>query len=627
MTSQAPFILGCNYWPRHTGPRMWRDFDPQAIAQELQWLRQSGLQVVRAFCFWPDFMPTMQRVEPLMLQRLRTFMQLCEHAGMGVYLTPLVGHMSGENWPPVWLHDASALYHDETLLQVQELYVGTVVQTVSDSPALFGHILSNEMPLFAGSGTVPTVRHWAHRLVSAVRRHDPSHPISLGDGVWSLWGEETGFRPGHAQDFLGLHMYPSDSDPLRHTFAFGLNTRMAAMHGKPVLMEEFGAQHTVFGEEEVAGFAASVLFESWANGASGALWWCGFDFDLPQDLPYSHHPFELVFGMHDAHGRAKAVAHTYARFAQALPLLGRPAPTQVALLLPSYLNHRYPFSWDDRDGMKRATQQAFALARMAGAQVCTFQESASDREHPGGPALRLPEVPVVYGGAVQKLRAATWAALSAWVQQGGHFVMGFDFGANEVHVGTWHADLPGFFGVRGRMRYGLTAPAPRRICLLKALGDLPAGLEWELPVVDNPWHATPLQADALDAEVLACDDQGQACLWRCQRGQGTVWLLGYPVEHAAQWSAVDYAHHSRLLRAIFSEAGAALAPAQPVGVVGQGSDAVQAWMNHQWTPQPVQLPPGVWRASDGGLVQGVVELAPKQWGVWSRVQGGEYGRD
>ncbi|MFY8044776.1 MAG: hypothetical protein ACOVOD_17815, partial [Rhodoferax sp.] len=131
----ALFDLGCNYWPRHTGPRMWRDFDPQAIAGELALLRASGLSTVRAFCFWPDFMPTPDRVEPLMLERLTEFMALCASASVGVFLTPIVGHMSGENWPPVWLDDPARLYREESLIQLQERYVADVARTVAGSPA------------------------------------------------------------------------------------------------------------------------------------------------------------------------------------------------------------------------------------------------------------------------------------------------------------------------------------------------------------------------------------------------------------------------------------------------------------------------------------------------------------
>ena len=251
-----------------------------------------------------------------------------------------------------------------------------------------------------------------------MRAGDPVHPISIGDGVWSLWGEETGFRPNHPQDFLGLHMYPSETDPLRHTFLFGMNVRMAAMYGKPVLMEEFGAQHTVFGEEEIGGFASSVLYESWANGATGALWWCGFDFPLLDDLPYSHHPFELKFGMHDTDGRAKPAAQAFHRFSKALPALSglQPQQAQVAHLIPSFLNTRYPFSWDDLDGMKRGHVQAFTLARLAGVPVGTFLEPPDTREHPSEAVLSIPDVPVVYAGAIHKLRASSWREIERWLR-------------------------------------------------------------------------------------------------------------------------------------------------------------------------------------------------------------------
>ncbi len=61
---ESAFELGCNYWPRLSGPRMWRDFDEAQIAEELELIRASGMTTVRAFCFWPDFMPTKPVLNP-----------------------------------------------------------------------------------------------------------------------------------------------------------------------------------------------------------------------------------------------------------------------------------------------------------------------------------------------------------------------------------------------------------------------------------------------------------------------------------------------------------------------------------------------------------------------------------
>ena len=617
------FLLGCNYWPRQTGPRMWRDFEPAQIAAELDLLREGGLDTIRAFCFWPDFMPTPERVEPVMLARLAEFMELCAARDLGVYLTPIVGHMSGENWPPVWLEDSTRLYDDERLLQIQVHYVAEVAVCVASSPALRGYILTNEMPLFAGSGELQHVEPWARRLYDAVRAVDADHPISLGDGVWSLWGEDTGFRPSHKQDFLGLHLYPGETDALRHTFLFGLNVRMAAMSGKPVLMEEFGAQHTVFGEAEIGAFARSVIYESWVNGATGALWWCGFDFPLPDDLPYSHHGFELRFGMRDVDGRAKPTADAFAAFARALPRIdGLSAKrAQVGYLIPSFLNTRYPFSWDDLTGMKHGHLQAYTLARLAGADIATLLEPPHTRESPSSATLRLPspkEMPVLYVGAAQKLRTASWREIERWVNEGGTLVMSFDLGANETHVGTWHADFASFFGIRPRLRFGLTEPAATRLRLTRDLGALCSGTSQPLPVNQNAWHATPLLGETIDAEVYAVDEHDRPCLWRTRRGVGTIWLFGSPVEHARDWTNDAYVARTTLLREIFTQAGIMLLEAQPLGVVGCGDVERRMWMNHAWEPCVITLPPGRWCDLEGTMHVATAPLAAKSFDVFTR---------
>lgn len=599
---------------------MWSDFQPEKIREELQLIRGAGMAVVRAFCFWPDFMPTKARVEPGMLQKLNDFMVLCEEEQIGVYLTPIVGHMSGENWPPQWLDEPADLYIDEEFLQVQELYVSTIARTVAASKALRGHIISNEMPLFAGVGELQSVTRWAERLYKAVRSQDPERPISIGDGVWSLWGEQTGFRPTHKQDFLGLHMYPSETDAHRHTFLFGLNARMAAMYGKPVLMEEFGAQHSVFGDEEIGGFASSVLYESWANGAFGAFWWCGFDFALTEDLPYSHHPFELKFGMHDVGGRPKPAALAFKNFAALQPTIDslRQSEAQVAHLVPSFLNTRYPFSWDDLDGMKRGHLQAYTLARLAGVDVTTFKEPANTRQAPETSVLHIPNVKVVYAGALQKLRAPSWKTLESWIEGGGTFVMSFDLGANDVHVGTWHHDFCSQFGVKPKLRFGLTEPSPSSIKFEKAIGDIQVGTVMQLPAASNVWHGTPLLASTEDAEVYAVDDLGRPALWRATRGKGAVWLFSFPVEHAPTWNESQYEQRATLLRAIFQEAGVITLENQLLGVVGKGDATTRLWMNHSWSDKSVNLPAGTWTTSSGEHVTGSYILAAKAFEAFKK---------
>ncbi|MBE3597843.1 MAG: hypothetical protein IMX02_03260 [Limnochordaceae bacterium] len=336
MTGQR---LGVNYWASYAGPGMWRDFREEAIAADLRALKEAGIEYTRSFLFWPDFMPEPERVEPAMLERLERYMRLNERIGLGVHLTFLVGHMSGQNWPPRWMADPSRLYTDPGLLLAQERYLATIVEAVKGSPALEAYVLTNEVPIFTGPAPAEAVEAWASRMVGLVKRLDPHRPVTLGDGAWYVLGDTaSGFRPTCAQDVIAPHLYLAETHPDRQVAAYGMAMAMARRFatrlGKELWLEEFGATHSVFGEEEVAAWARRVVVEARLHRASRICWWCGFDFPdaMRETDPYSHHALELSFGMLRADRTARpggeGVAGGHGR-AAAAPGAGRGAGTVV----------------------------------------------------------------------------------------------------------------------------------------------------------------------------------------------------------------------------------------------------------------------------------------------------------
>ncbi len=92
------FLLGANYWSRAGGPRMWERFDEPTVRAELAALRAVGLDCLRIFAFAPSFMPAPPAVDEVMLARLARLAELAREAELGLFPTPLVGHMSGENF-------------------------------------------------------------------------------------------------------------------------------------------------------------------------------------------------------------------------------------------------------------------------------------------------------------------------------------------------------------------------------------------------------------------------------------------------------------------------------------------------------------------------------------------------
>lgn len=526
-------LLGVNYWPVYAGPRMWRDFRPHEITRDLAALKDVGVDYLRAFLFWPDFMPTPSRVEPQMLDRLEEFLDLCQTADLKVHLSFLVGHMSGENWSPAWLDDPTRLYSDPVLLDIQARYLREVTARVGQHPALAAYVLSNEMPIYAGVGTTATVGQWAERLCGVLAGVQPRLPVSLGDGAWYCLGDETGFSPDHAQDILAPHLYIAETDAGRQIAAYGLavGTATALAHGREVWLEEFGASQNTFGEAQIAEFAGRVATEARLQGASHICWWCGFDFELTEDLPYFHHGFELRFGLLNS-DRTPKLAAAALREAVRAPLPDLP---EVGLLVTSYLPEHYPFSWDDRDFVKRALRNSYAALRNLGYRPRIVPE----REFLAGTA-NVPDILLV--PSTQKLLAPTWGALA---RHAGRVIYSYFHGALDIHTGAWVHDAGAFFGALPHNRYGLSETAPTQL--------LAAGESWPLPAHANALATTPLLLDAQnlgDAELIGSDELGRPLWVRT----GNRDLLLYPLEALAQSPAEVEPIYRALLASVGADA-------------------------------------------------------------------------
>lgn len=241
--------LGANFWSRTGGPLMWRDYDPKTVREELAVLREHGLTMTRSFFYWPDFHPEPSRIDEELCDRFRDFLDAHTEAGMGTVPTFIVGHMSGENWDPVW-RGGRDLYEDVWLVGRQAWFVSQMTRRFKDHPAVTGWLITNEMP---GYGRIyqenppssDVVTAWAQFMCDAVRAAGGTQPVSLGDGAWGIevTGRDNGFSlrdTAEYVDFVGPHVYRSDTDRPRQHYRAAFECELAAVTGQPVVLEEFG---------------------------------------------------------------------------------------------------------------------------------------------------------------------------------------------------------------------------------------------------------------------------------------------------------------------------------------------------------------------------------------------------
>ena len=255
--------VGANFWSRVGGPRMWVNYDPNVLREELHTLAAHGLNVTRSFCFWPDFVPEPERLDPVVLDRFRDFLDAHAELGLGTIPTFIVGHMSGENWDPSWRHDRD-LYRDVWLVSQQAWFAGEIARRFGNHPAVVGWLISNEMPLYGGPAAVDEVVSWARLVVQSVRAAGATQPVSLGDGAWGVEtsGSDNGFSLRALApliDFVGPHVYPMEDDPVRQALTAAFVCELAGGFGLRVVLEEFGVSSDFASGEAAAAYYRQVL--------------------------------------------------------------------------------------------------------------------------------------------------------------------------------------------------------------------------------------------------------------------------------------------------------------------------------------------------------------------------------
>jgi hypothetical protein len=553
--------VGANFWSRSGGPRMWSRYDPAVVREELAVLARHGCNVTRSFCYWPDFVPEPERLDEAVAGRFADFLDAHVEHGLGTIPTFVVGHMSGENWDPPW-RQGRDLYRDVWMVAQQAWLAGEVARRFGGHQAVVGWLVSNEMPLYGGPGTIDEITAWARLVVDAVRAAGAAQPISLGDGAWGV--EVTGRDNGYSLralaplvDFLGPHVYPMCDDEMRQALTAAFLCELAGSFGRPVVLEEFGASSDFAADEHIAGYYRQVLHTSLLAGARGWLAWnnCDYD-DLSGQDPYCHHVFEQHFGLTDRRGQPKPQLLEVERFAGLVRELAVSGWERVAgdaaLVVPEHLERVLPFTSDAyREDIEQDLLQAYVAARAADLPLALL------RERDGLPATaRLYLVP-----SAKLLTAPGLDRLRELATGGATVYLSFFAGSTPGQRGPWLTGLPELFGVRHGLRYGLVDQIEGdevRLELVRPLGGLAAETTLRFSVSGSQSARSHLPVTPVGAEVVAVDQEGRPALLRHALGDGAAFLCTYPIEHmAARTPRVNPEDTWRLYDALADEAGVA----------------------------------------------------------------------
>ena len=524
-------------------------------------LAEHGCNVTRSFCFWPDFVPEPEHLDPSVLERFSDFLDAHSEAGLGTIPTFIVGHMSGQNWDPAW-RAGRDLYRDVWFVSQQAWFAAEIARRFGAHPSIVGWLVSNEMPHYGGAGTTDEVTAWARILVQAIRSSGATQPVSLGDGVWGV--EVSGRDNGYSLralapivDFIGPHVYPMLDDQVRQILTAAFVCELSRSFDKPVILEEFGVSSDFASGENAAGYYRQVLYTTLLAGCRGWIAWNNCDYDALRDEdPYRHHVFELHFGLTDSKGSPKPQLVEMKRFADKLGELAPDGWETVAgdavIVVPEHLERVLPFAPQQyRDDIRDDLLQCYVAAKEADLPVSLLRESD------GLPA-----------------------------------------------------------GARHLLRYGLVDPIVEDVVtfeLLEDLGELGPGAELSFKVGGSPSARSYLPVEPIDAKVLAVDGAGRPALLRHSIGAGSTVLCTYPIEHmAAHRASANPEDTWQLYSALASSAGVARPvrvddPRVLVGGIRVGNGEIAVFVN--CSSDTVAVEP---------IVTGSVELSPP--GVWSRLE-------
>jgi len=593
------FLLGINYWPSSSALNMWTEWNPKELADDADRIKHLGMNCCRFFLYMPVFMDVEDRINPIMLERLKYFMGLYEEREIFTLPTFIVGHMSGEDWDVPWRKGADFI-SDPRIIKATELYITTIVKELKKFSGIFGWLLSNELPNYIGNQLPETVSLWAERIISAIKEIDQDRPVSIGDGAWcpEIIGQQTGFqlrKLNRFQDFVGLHYYPREMSAWRHSFTTAFRLRLAEEWGKPVIVEEFGTSTTLCSEENQAKYYESVFRSALINGARGALGWCLNDFDFIEKRPYTHHAYEERFGVVRTNQTNKPAALEFVKFQKLLNEIishgYEKVERNVGLLIPSNYYYEYPYQYKPRfEQWYDLYLETFSLLKRANLDIRMVFEPAQELEKNGAYSheieLNPEKIPVLFAPRLKIVTKKMRVQIEEYIRKGGIFYFSF---ANDSWVLDWHL----LAGIEMDCKFGVPdfqEVTQLAVCAKKNWGEFTEGEKFQVPLnITSPEYSyCPILK--VGGNVVCEDETGSPFLIENRIGKGKVYFTPYPIEMLSLASADD--KWKSIFRRMYRSIAMNQMSAQEIHVEGDGLET-GIWkkkdeykvviQNHAWT--------------------------------------------
>ncbi|MBE6766531.1 MAG: cellulase family glycosylhydrolase [Clostridia bacterium] len=534
------FFVGVNYWASNAGIDMWTQWDENVIIRDLDLLVEANVKVVRMFPLWSEFQPIKNQfagnhskrdisiddmpkahtpeadagINPLMVERLTRFLDLCLERDIQVMIGLMTGWMSGKLYVPRAL-EHSNLYTDPTALKWQMKYVKYMVGRFKDHEAVVAWDIGNECNCMDYTEDPDCAYTWSALITNAIRAEDKIHPVI--SGMHGL-NPNAAWRPqdqGEITDVLCTHPYPAFTE---HCETDEVNRMKSANHavaeslyyrglgGKPCFAEEINTLGPMFANQDlIAANADMALFGLWAHDCNGFMWWCACNQSALNNIPYDWCALERELALIYADGTHIKALDSMTDFSKFIERFGRPLPRRKADAICILVRNQD--SW----GVAYGT---FLLAKQAGIEL---EFAFHDQEIPEAEAYFLPSLSL-YGEPTKHLQNELLRRVR---EKGATLYISMD--------GGMMSEFPEVTGFQLVSRSVATE-------------EKRATFEGENLVLSPKYE---MKLKALTAEVLATAHDGNPVFGVNKTGKGKVYFCNAPIEYTAVTtpSFIDGANH------------------------------------------------------------------------------------
>lgn len=197
--------------------------DPARVAREFAEMKAAGATVARVHPEMPRILTGPDQADARAIDDLKKLLKIAEDSGIHLKITGLACYQIKDRMP--WYDSME----EQDRWKTQAFFWETIARACAESPAVFAYDLVNEpgaigkredgwymgrmgevefcqrLSLDPGQRTGDDIfREWTKRIVAAIRKHDPTHLITMGmlpfPGAYKAASEPL--------DFVSPHLYP-----------------------------------------------------------------------------------------------------------------------------------------------------------------------------------------------------------------------------------------------------------------------------------------------------------------------------------------------------------------------------------------------------------------------------------